>query len=61
MDDAVALKQHDVRGMLLKELKNTTSMQLYKEAGFNFRYVYFSAKEKGKKLFKTTFREKDYK
>ena len=61
MDDAAALKQHDVRGMLLKELKNTTSMQLYKEAGYNFRYIYFSKKEKGKKLFKTTFKEKDYK
>ena len=45
---------------LLKELKNSTSMKLYKEAGYHFRYVYYSTKNSGTKVFDTTFRQKDY-
>ena len=60
LDNAEALQQHDVRGMLLKELKNSAGVKLYKDAGYNFRYVYFSTKEKGTQLFEATFRESDY-
>ena len=60
MDDSAALKQHDLRGALLKELKNTTSMQLYKDAGYTFDYIYYSHKNRGTKLFQATFRKKDY-
>ena len=60
LDNAEALKEHDLKGMLLKELKNSTETLLYKEAGYNFRYVYFSTQKKGTKLFEATFHEKDY-
>ena len=60
MDNGEVLGQHDIRGMLLKELKNNAQMQLYKDAGYGFRYVYYSAKEKGTQLFEATFQKKDY-
>ena len=60
IDNAEILQRNDMKGILLKELKNSTSLKAYKEAGYNFRYVYRSAKEKGAKLFEATFREKDY-
>ena len=60
LDDAKALRENDARGMLLKELKNTAALKLYKDAGYNFRYVYHSSKEKGTRVLETTFRKKDY-
>ena len=60
IDDAEALKGHDLRGMMLKELRNSTAMKDYKDAGYNFGYVYYSTKNKGTRLFETTFRKKDY-
>lgn len=60
IDNAEALKEYDLRGMMLKELKNSTAMKDYKEAGYNFGYVYYSTKNKGTRLFEATFREKDY-
>jgi hypothetical protein len=60
IDDAEQLKKHDLRGELLKELKNSTSMKTYKDAGYHFRYVYYSTKNSGTKVFDTTFRQKDY-
>ena len=46
--------------MMLKELKNNANMKDYKDAGYNFSYVYYSTKNKGTRLFEATFREKDY-
>ena len=60
IDDAEQLKKHDLRDELLKELKNSTVMKAYKEAGYHFRYVYYSTKNSGTKVFDTTFRQKDY-
>ncbi len=60
LDNQETITQHDLRGMLLKELKNSTSMKEYKEAGYNFCYVYFSTKNKGTRLFEATFLKKDY-
>jgi len=60
LDDAEALRQHDIRGMLLKELKKSTGDKLYKDAGFSFRYVYFSGKQKGTQLIEATFHKNDY-
>ena len=59
-DDAQMYIDRDVRGMLLKAVKNEPEMKLYKDAGYNFRYVYYSKKKSGTKLFDTTFRPKDY-
>jgi hypothetical protein len=60
IDDAEQLKKYNLRGELLKELKNSTTMKTYKEAGYHFRYVYYSTKNSGTKVFDTTFRQKDY-
>ena len=60
IDDAEQLKKYNLRGELLKELKNSTTMTTYKEAGYHFRYVYYSTKNSGTKVFDTTFRQKDY-
>ncbi|MBO5591350.1 MAG: hypothetical protein J5913_00095 [Prevotella sp.] len=60
IDDAEALKTQDLRGMMLKELKNNANLKDYKDAGYNFGYVYYSTKNKGTRLFEATFRQKDY-
>jgi len=60
IDDAEQLKKHNLKGALLKELRNSATMKSYKEAGYNFRYVYYSTKKNGAKLFEATFRQKDY-
>ena len=39
---------------------NTAALKLYKDAGYSFRYVYHSSKEKGTRVLDTTFRKKDY-
>ena len=61
LDNAEALVQHDIRGMLLKELKNSSALKLYKDEGYTFRYVYYSEKRKGTQLIDATFRKSDYK
>ena len=60
VDDTAVINQSQPRERLLQEVKNSTNMKLYKEAGFSFRYTYFSTKEKGTKLFEATFRKSDY-
>ena len=60
LDDAGALRENNASSLLLKELKNTAALKLYKDAGYNFRYVYHSSKEKGTRVLETTFRKKDY-
>ena len=60
LDNSETLGQHDLRGLLLKELRNSTQVKLYKEAGYNFKYTYYSQKDKGRVLFETVIKEKDY-
>lgn len=60
LDDTIYLNKQNPRELLLKELKNSTSLKLYKEAGYSFCYTYRSAKNNGTKLFEATFHEKDY-
>ncbi len=60
IDDSAALQKYDLRGMMKKELKNSTALKDYKEAGYNFKYVYWSTKNKGTRLFEATFLKKDY-
>ena len=61
LDDSTILLGNNPRERLLTVIKNTTKLKLYQEAGYNFRYVYFSEKKKGTQLFEATFRESDYK
>ena len=60
LDDAEALRENNASSLLLKELKNTAALKLYKDAGYSFRYVYHSTKEKGTRVLDTTFRKEDY-
>lgn len=60
LDDSVVVMGVHPREALLKQLRNATNLQLYKEAGYSFRYTYFSAKEKGARLFEAVYHEKDY-
>ena len=60
-DSVGLLNKGDARQALLTELKNTTTMMAYKEAGFSFAYTYRSKKDPKTILFDTTFSEKDYK
>ena len=45
---------------MLKELRNSANLKDYKEAGYNFSYIYYSTKNKGTRLFEATFQKKDY-
>ena len=60
IDDSTVIHQNDPTELMLQQLKNATAMKPYKEAGYNFQYIYYSTKDKGKKLFEATFQEKDY-
>ena len=48
------------KNMLIEALKNETSTRVYKEAGYSFKYTYFSQKEKGRLLFETIMTKEDY-
>ena len=60
-DTVGVMNQIDAKTVLLAELKNTTSMMAYKEAGYNFAYTYHSQKNPQVVIFQTVFTEKDYK
>lgn len=60
IDDTTVINNNNPREQLLKSLKNATSMKPYRDAGYRFRYVYYSTKNKGTKLYEATFLEKDY-
>ena len=59
-DSVGLLDEETARGSLLNELKNTTSMMVYKEAGYRFAYTYHSQKNPKTILFDMVFSEKDY-
>ncbi|MBR0525046.1 MAG: hypothetical protein IJK09_08885 [Prevotella sp.] len=58
--DTTSLNITNVREEMLNGIKNSAQLKTYKEAGFSFRYTYFSTKHRGKKLFDFTFTPKDY-
>ncbi len=60
LDDAEVINRNMPRERLLMEVKNSPHLQLYKEAGYSFRYIYYSAKNKGTQLFEATFHQSDY-
>ncbi|MBQ7419267.1 MAG: hypothetical protein IJV17_00845 [Prevotella sp.] len=59
-DDTAVVRRNDPKGQMLQYLKNATAMKPYKDAGYNFRYIYYSTKNKGQKIYEATFQEKDY-
>ena len=59
-DSVGLLNPETARSALLTELKNTTSMMAFKEAGFAFAYTYHSQRHRGTVLYETVFKAKDY-
>lgn len=60
LDDPMRVDKAKFSEALLLEVKNSTNIKLYKDAGYSFRYTYYSEKNSGTKLFEATFRDKDY-
>lgn len=60
LDDPMRVDKTKFSEALLLEVKNSTNIKLYKDAGYSFRYTYYSEKNSGTKLFEATFRDKDY-
>ena len=58
--DTTAIQQTDLRSDMVKQLKGTTSVRPFKEAGYNFMYTFHSAKNKGKVLYEVNITKKDY-
>lgn len=58
--DTTAIPEAAAREEMLEGLRNSTNLNAYKEAGFNFKYTYFSTKHPGQKLIDLTFTPKDY-
>ncbi len=59
-DNKEAIENSNPRDVLLKSIRNSTSVKTYKDAGYSFKYTYFSAKDKGKVLYTVTFKKGDY-
>lgn len=59
-DDMEKINNSDPSGLLLGQIRNSTSIKTYKDAGYNFAYTYHSEKDKGKILFQKTFTPKEY-
>ena len=60
MDNDSTLDKGKMRELLIDGLRNETSTRVYKEAGYSFKYTYFSGKEHGKLLFETIMTKEDY-
>lgn len=60
LDNPLRVDSAQFSEALLLEVKNSTNLKLYKDEGYSFRYVYYSAKNSGTKLFEATFRKNDY-
>jgi hypothetical protein len=60
MDNDSTLNTAGMRELLSSSLKNETSVRIFKEAGYSFKYTYFSQSNPGKLLFETTFTKDDY-
>ena len=59
-DSVGALSIDDVKATLLKDLRNTTSMKAYKDAGYSFAYTYRSEKNPETVLYDVTLTTDDY-
>lgn len=59
-DNAEAIARSNPRETLAREVRNTTSMEIYREAGYRFAYTYRSESRPERVLFETVIEEKDY-
>ncbi|OYP41180.1 hypothetical protein CIK90_00300 [Prevotella sp. P5-126] len=60
LDDSAIVNKSELKQQMLMDLRNATSLKIYKEAGYNFRYVYYSRKQQGQKLLDVIYKAKDY-
>ncbi len=56
----VAMRDTDLKGALILELKNTTTYKTLMKRGVNFRYVYRSTKDRKKTYFDFIITKADY-
>ena len=59
-DNESTLQKIDAVGMLKSELKNATSLRVYKENKYRFAYTFHSEKDPQKVLVDVVFTDKDY-
>lgn len=59
-NDSIDQKANTMRELLLEALRNDTNLRPIKEAGYSFKYSYYSTKNAGKLLYETTFTKEDY-
>ena len=58
---AIIQKQKNfLHKQMLGVVRNATTMKTYKDAGYSFRYVYHSSKDKGQVLYDQTITKKEY-
>lgn len=60
LDDSAIVNKSELKQQMLMDLRNATSLKIYKEAGYSFRYVYYSRKQQGQKLLDVVYKAKDY-
>ena len=59
--EEAAAKQSELHDALAEGLRFDTSQKKFKDAGFSYRYIAYSEREKGKTLFETTITQEEYK
>ena len=59
-DSAGVIAHEEVKSALLHELRNTTGLKAYKDAGYQFSYTYRSEKEPSTVLYNVVLGPKDY-
>ena len=59
-DRSDAYPKDQARQLLKEALKNTTQVMAYKEAGYSFRYIYYSEKNPKTVYLDILLTEKDY-
>jgi hypothetical protein len=59
-NDSITGKAEAMRKLVLDAMRNETSTRVFKEAGYSFKYTYYSQKNVGKVLFETTITKADY-
>lgn len=59
-DTISTIKPEEFRSALTDAVKNTTSIRVYKEEGYNFRYVYCSDRQRGLIYWEATIKKEDY-
>lgn len=59
-DDAKAFAKINAAKMMKDQVRNATSLRLYKDAGYSFAYTYWSASRKGQVICDVVVTKKDY-